>query len=72
MSLDTKHPLSHIFSAKKYKSNIKEPRFVFYDCVLHDKYKDEKIEWDIQKSVLRLYHHSDSRKKDIKCLKLSL
>ena len=72
MSLDTDHPLSHIFSAKKYTSNLNEPRFVFYDCVLHDKYKYERIEWDIEKSVLRLYHHTDSRKKDIKCLKLSL
>ena len=72
MSLDINHPLSHIFSAKQYTSNISEPRFVFYDCVLHNKYKYDKIEWDIHKSILHLYPHIDSNKKEIKCIKLSL
>ena len=43
---------------------------LFYDCYLHNRFYYPRIEWDIRKNILRFY--TNSSKKEIKCLKISL
>lgn len=64
------HPLLRIFTAKSYEMNRQHMSILFYDCYLHNRFYYPRIEWDIQKNVLRFY--TNSSKKEIKCLKISL
>ena len=66
------HPLSDLFTAKEYTLDPEKRTYVFFDCVLHKKFKYHKIEWDIEKRLLRLYPRKDASKKEIKCIRLSL
>ena len=64
------HPLSRIFTTKRYEMNRQNMSILFYDCYLHNRFYYPRIEWDIRKNILRFY--TNSSKKEIKCLKISL
>ena len=64
------HPLSHIFTAEHYETNIQQLTMTFYECYLTNRFYYPSIEWNIRRNLLRFY--TNSSKKEIKCVKISL
>ena len=64
------HPLAHIFTAEHYETNIQQLTMTFYECYLTNRFYYPSIEWNIRRNLLRFY--TNSSKKEIKCVKISL
>ena len=65
------HPLSRLFTTERYELTDKDQLIItFYECYLSNRFYYPRIEWNIPKNLLRFY--TDTSKKEIKCVKLSL
>ena len=65
------HPLSRLFTTERYELTDKDQLIItFYECYLSNRFYYPRIEWSVSKNLLRFY--TDSSKKEIKCVRISL
>ena len=64
------HPLHRIFSAEHYEPMDHGLNIAFYNCYIQNRFFYPRIEWDIDKHILRLYRNNG--KMEIKCIETSV